>query len=73
MFNGGFPVGVGMGIFEMIVMMAAMLFQNAPCHDRLAVYGISTGHIQGYRVKGGKHTHIRNDRDIVLRMTVAVR
>ena len=73
MFNGGFPVRVGMGVFKMVMVMAAVLFQYASCHNRLAVHGICTGYIQSNRVKGSKHAHIRNNGDIVFRMAVAVR
>ena len=38
----------------------------------LGVDGIGAGQIQSHRVKGGEHTHIGNDGNIVLSMAVAV-
>ena len=47
--------------------------QLASADHGLAVDRVRAGHIQGNRIEGSEHAHIRNDGDVVLRMAVAVR
>ena len=72
-FQTTFPVGVGMGIGEVVVVAMFFFRQNAAFDDRLTVDRIGTCLVECYRVKRGKHTNIRNDWNIVFGMAVAVR
>ena len=56
----------------MVMMYMGHSVQLAVCNDRLTVYCIRAGAVQSHRIKGSKHSHIRNDRDIVFCMAVAV-
>ena len=57
----------------MIVVHMRHPVQLAFCNHRLTVHRICTGPVQRHRIKGGKHPHIRNDRNIIFRMTVTIR
>lgn len=71
-FYCGFPVGIRVNVCKVVVVPAAVLFQNASCNNRLAVDGVHTGHIEGHRIEGGEHADIGNNRDIVLGVAVTV-
>ena len=47
-----------------------MLVQLAAGNDRLLVTKVNAGLIQSHRVKGGQHTHIGDDGDVVLGVAV---
>ena len=72
-FQTTFPVGVGMGIGEVVVVAMFFFRQNTAFDDRLTVDRIGTCLVECYRVKRGKHTNVRNDWNIVFGMAVAVR
>ena len=72
MIDTALPVGIRVSIGEVIVVAVILFRKKASCHNRLAIYGIYTGHIQGNRIKGGKHADIGNNRSVVLSMAVAV-
>ena len=55
----GFPVGLRCNGTEMIVSFMIDFSQHAGGYGRLRVDGVGTGHIQGNRVEGGEHSHIR--------------
>ena len=68
-----FPVGVRVGVGEVVVMTMLALCQNAAADDRLTVDGIRTGLVECNRVEGGEHTDIGHDWNVVLWVAVAVR
>ena len=62
----------------LMVGILAAVFVKVPCqtaagNDRLLVAEINSRLVQGNRVKGGQHTDIRNNRNIVFGMTVTER
>ena len=50
----------------------AHLLQLGAGQDRLTVYRVGTGHIQGHRVKGGEHAHIGDDVGVIFPVAVTV-
>ena len=72
MFYRSLPVGIGVNVCKVVVVFAAVLFQNASGNDRLAVDSVHTGHIESHRVEGSEHADVRDNRDIVLRVAVTV-
>ena len=56
---------------EMIAILTA--FYPTAGHNRLRVAQIRACAVQSNRVKGGQHSYIRDNRNIILRMTVAER
>ena len=66
------PVGVGEGAGEVIEIRPVGLIQLGAGHDGLGVDGIGAGQVQRHRVKGGEHTHIGDNGQVILGMAVAV-
>ena len=54
----------------MIMVNMGLLTQTAVGDHRLGIYRIGTGNIQCYRVEGCKHTHIGDDRHIILSVAI---
>ena len=65
------PVGGGMGGDEAIGHPGALGDEAHGVH-RLAVHRVGAGHVDGHRIKGGEHAHIRHDGRVVLGVAVAV-
>ena len=68
------PVRVRMGGVEVVTggAVAALVKQGGVGRGSLGQHGVGTGLVQSHRVEGGKHAHVRDDGDIVLRVAVAV-
>ena len=72
MFQRHFPVGFRMDVRKMIMVAVLTLIEYTAWDCRLTVYGIGTGHIEGNRVKGSKHSYIRDDSCVIFSMAVTV-
>ena len=53
--------------------MLHLFFQYTAVYYRLLIAGICTCHVQCYRIEGCKHSYIRDNRNIIFWMAVAVR
>lgn len=66
------PIGLGV-VGIQIVSMAFLPFCKLSAYDgRLGIDHVHTGPIEGYRIEGSEHPHIRDDGEVILPMTVAV-
>ena len=73
------PVGDRCYVVEMIVLFGFVrifldvLIEDAARNDRGLVHEVGTGTVECYRVKGGGDADVRDERDVVFKMAVAVR
>lgn len=72
MLQTGFPVGVRMGVSEVVMMTMFFFCKDAAADHWLTVYCICASLIQSNRVEGSEHTDIWYDRNIIFSMAVAV-
>ena len=56
-----------------VIVLLARFIEDTSVDDRLRIHRVRTCHVERYRVEGGEHAHVRHDREIVFRVTVAVR
>lgn len=65
MLQTGFPVGVRMGVGEVVMMTMFFFCKDTAADHWLTVYCICTSLIQSNRVEGSEHTDIWYDRNII--------
>ena len=73
MVNAAHPVGFRMVVLKVVMVHMGLFTQAAVCNHGLGVDRIGAGNIQSNRVKGCKHTHIRNNGYVILTVAVAER
>ena len=71
------PAYVRVAVQEMVVMMVPVRFREVVAELTVAdrrgsETRVDTGLIEGNRIKGGKHSDIRKNRSVILRVAVAV-
>lgn len=68
------PVRVRKCSGKMVVVRGVLLpvVEHAALHDRLAVDRVCAGKVECNWVEGGEHPNVRNERDVVFRVAIAV-